>query len=472
MPSPAVPWLALGVSIVGALLTLNAVRPPRRPATVAALAFFAGWVTIEVAVHHIVWQLAIAAGFVALGSLHAWPGWLALAVTAASWSMLYRCYRTASRAEEVVARALEEALGQGFEAKMLPGIQDRLAPRRDWKHLVLPLPTLNPEVVRERDIVYSEGPGYRMRLDVYRPANAKGPCPTVLQIHGGAWVLGSKNEQGLPLVMHLAAHGWTCLSVNYRLAPRATFPDPLVDLKRALQWIREHGREHGADPDFVIVTGGSAGGHLAALVALTANDPEYQPGFEDVDTSVRGCVAFYGVYDFTNRRGVWPHKGLLRLLERAVMKAPLQAARDANEKASPMSRIHPGAPPFFVIHGEIDTMVPVEEARAFVDDLRAVTKSPVVYAEIPGAQHAFEVYPSIRTGFVIHGVERFLAYLYAEYVAAKTPLGAGGQLEAPVAKVPAPRLASPSHAPSNAPSHDVEREEAGSEAAPPDARRA
>src|SRR5438093_55527 len=113
-----------------------------------------------------------------------------------------------------------------------------------------------------------------------------------------AWILGSKNEQGIPLMRHLASRGWVCVSANYRLSPRATFPDHLIDCKRAVQWIREHGAGYGANPDFLVVTGGSAGGHLAALVALTANDPEYQPGFESADTSVSGCVAFYGVHDF------------------------------------------------------------------------------------------------------------------------------------------------------------------------------
>jgi acetyl esterase/lipase len=220
--------------------------------------------------------------------------------------------------------------------------------------------------------------------------------------------------------MHLARRGWVCISVNYRLAPRATFPAPLFDLKEALRFVRERGRDYGADPDFVIVTGGSAGGHLASLLALSANEPEYQPGFEEIDTSVQGCVAFYGVYDFTDRRGFWPHKGLARLLERTVMKVPLLEARDAYEKASPLSRVHTHAPPFFVIHGDADSLVPVRQARHFAEALREATTAPVAYAEIPGAQHAFEIFPSLRTSFVVHGVERFLAVLYAEYLERKT----------------------------------------------------
>ena len=242
-------------------------------------------------------------------------------------------------------------------------------------------------------------------------------CPTLLQIHGGAWVVGSKNEQGLPLMMHLASRGWVCVSANYRLSPRATFPDHLIDCKRAVQWIREHGPAYGADPDFLVVTGGSAGGHLAALLALTANDREYQPGFEHVDTAVRACVSFYGVYDFTDRHGIWPHPGLARLLERRVMKVPRATHPEAYDKASPMSRVHPGAPPFFILHGDRDTLVPVEEARRFAADLRRISSEPAVYAEMPGAQHAFEIFPSVRTTFVIHGVERFLAWLYSRHLA-------------------------------------------------------
>jgi acetyl esterase/lipase len=238
----------------------------------------------------------------------------------------------------------------------------------------------------------------------------------LLQIHGGGWVLGSKNEQGIPLMLQLAARGWVCVSADYRLSPRATFPDPLVDVKRAIAWLREHAVAYGGDPDFVVITGGSAGGHLAALAALTANDPEYQPGFDQVDTRVRGCVAFYGVYDFTDRFGHYPNPGLARLLARHVMKERHDAAREAYERASPMSRVHPGAPPFFVVHGDRDTLVPVAEARRFVELLRAAGPAPVVYAEIPGAQHAFEIFPSLRTTFVVHGVERFLAWLYGRYL--------------------------------------------------------
>ena len=94
------------------------------------------------------------------------------------------------------------------------------------------------------------------------------------------------------------------MTANYALSPKATFPDHLIDVKRALAWVKEHIAEYGGDPGYVVISGGSAGGHLSSLAALTPNRPEYQPGFEAVDTTVQACVPFYGVYDFTNRDGI------------------------------------------------------------------------------------------------------------------------------------------------------------------------
>ena len=110
----------------------------------------------------------------------------------------------------------------------------------------------------------------------------------LLQVHGGGWTIGNKDQQGIPLMQHLAAKGWVCVAINYRLAPRDPFPAQIIDVKRAIAWIRENIAEYGGDPDYIAITGGSAGGHLTALAALTPNDPEWQPGFEDADTSVAG----------------------------------------------------------------------------------------------------------------------------------------------------------------------------------------
>jgi acetyl esterase/lipase len=265
-------------------------------------------------------------------------------------------------------------------------------------------------VVRVADVPYADTSS-RNRLDVYHRRDQPTGCPTLVQVHGGGWVIGDKKEQGRPLMLHLARKGWVCFAPNYRLSPRATFPDHLVDVKRALAWIHEHGPEYGADPGFLVVTGGSAGGQLAALCALTQNDPEYQPGFEDANTSVQGCVPYYGVYDLVGETGTKAAKvRTKRLLATLVMKT---REPSAYERASPLWRAGAGAaaPPFFVIHGRNDTLVPVQEARLFVQRLRAASGEPVLYLELPGTEHAFDVFPSIRSDHVVRAVGRFCELL-------------------------------------------------------------
>jgi len=416
-----IPWLFLAVALVGAWFTVNAFRPVFSAPRFSVVSFLAGWLTTELALHHLAWQALLTFLFVGAGALEAWPGWIGLGITAVSWAGLVRLWTGARTAEAVCEDALRTGLGPAYRDDIRPDLAERFAPGVDWRQLALPFPIRHPEVERVKGLVYAEVDGRPLRLDVYRRRDRPAGSPVLLQIHGGAWILGSKDHQGLPLMIHMAARGWVCVAPNYRLSPRATFPDHLVDLKRALKWIREHAAEYGGDPDFVVVTGGSAGGHLASLVALTANAPEYQPGFEGVDTSVRGCVPFYGVYDFTDRHGHYPHRGLAVLLERDVMKVKRADAPEAYEKASPIARVHPGAPPFFIVHGDRDTLVPVHEARAFARALREVGRTEVVYAEIPGAQHAFEIFPSLRTTFVIHAVERFLARLWSRHVRTAHP---------------------------------------------------
>jgi len=215
-------------------------------------------------------------------------------------------------------------------------------------------------------------------------------------------------------------NGWVGINANYRLAPKTKFPGFLIDLKKAIAWYREHADEHGADPDFLCVTGGSAGGHLTALVALTANDPEYQPDFEAVDTSMRAAVPFYGVYDLTDRHGRWPKDTIKRFIGPWVIGKKFADDPDAFRKASPMDCVRPDAPPFFIIHGSNDTLVPVADAREFAELLRETSDSPVLYAEMIGAQHAFDVFPSYRTARVIEGVERFLHMVHEQYLQGRT----------------------------------------------------
>jgi acetyl esterase/lipase len=212
------------------------------------------------------------------------------------------------------------------------------------------------------------------------------------------------------MMYELVARGWVCVAINYRLSPKATWPDHIVDAKRAVAWVKEHIAEYGGDPSFVAVSGGSAGGHLCALLALSDGDPAFQPGFERADTAVQACVPFYGVMDMTGSpegsRRFGP--GLLEMLQKTVMKTTESEHPEIFRDASPTFRVRPEAPPFFVLHGVNDTLVPVETARLFVERLRAVSQEPVAYAELPLAQHAFDVLASLRCQATTSAVADFL----------------------------------------------------------------
>lgn len=405
-------WIYLAVSINGAAYTLTAYRPPRRYRVMHAWSFFASWITIELAPYHLIWQVIATAVFAWRGALRTRPGRVGLAITLASWAGLALSIRQSYAAREQIREAL-----------------------RDLGHE--PAPARKQRVRVRRNITFARVGGRALRLDVHEPAEppTKGERrPALVQVHGGGWVLGFKQRQGQLLLRQMAERGWVGFNVDYRLSPMATFPDHLVDVKRAIAWVREHAADYGVDPDFVAVTGGSAGGHLTALTALTVNDARYQPGFETADTSVQAAVPFYGVYDFTNRNGVWPGEAIPQFIAPVVMKADLDEAPDKYAAASPLDQVHAGAPPFFVIHGDLDVLAPVEDARDFVKRLRAVSGDPVYYLELQGAQHGFETFASIRANAVIDAVERFLDAVHNAHEKAGGDQPSGAAVETAVVK--------------------------------------
>jgi acetyl esterase/lipase len=391
--------------------TANALRPvPGGPASVPA--FFAGWLTGELA-PHLLGLTALDAGVqLTRQGIGTREDALGLLAAAANMSAHVSLIAGGRRAAHEIEAALVQALGADYREAIVrdPLPDDVSVP---WPSLALPFRMRDVNVTRTRHLPYAPG-GRRFELDVVHPRETPaGGAPVLLHVHGGSWMIGKAEQQGIPLMLHMAARGWVCVDINYPLAPRARWPEHIVAVKRAMKWIREHAAEYGGDPSFVAVTGGSAGGHLAAMTALTPNDPALQPGFEDVDTSVQACVPLYGVYDFTAESGAKYTRqrldGLLR---------PLIMARDANypddyRAASPLFRISADAPPFLVVHGRNDTLVPVAEARAFVARLRETAKHPVAYAELAGAQHAFDIFTSLRSAGVVRGVARFLEWSHA-----------------------------------------------------------
>ncbi len=394
MSDPA--GLALLVTgVVGCCGVVNALLPVRRT-PLLLLSWISAWLVTELIGHVLVALVAVAAVLVGFGALGATTGWIGLG--------------------SIVAAVLGGFVLVERSRTTVVSTDPELAPvevvaRYPRSHIVLPLLAwIRRDISVDRAVRY--GPSGWQKLDVYRskttPAQLR---PAIINIHGGGWVVGSRREQGVPLLGHLAASGWVGFNVDYRLAPKYVWPAQIVDVKSAIAWVRTHAAEYGVDPNFIAVTGGSAGGHLSALAALTPNAPEFQPGFESADTSVSACVPFYGVYDMVDESH--RHSPLLHIvLDRVVFRRPRAKNLSALTQASPMYRIGADAPPFFVVHGSADSLIPVAESREFFRRLSETSSSASHYAEIAGGQHAFDVIPSWRTIPVIDAVRTFLNQAY------------------------------------------------------------
>lgn len=375
-----------------ALLTANAFRPIRSRIAVIP-AFFAGWLTIELAPQILAVQAADTA--VAVVRRRASLSGLLLAVLSAIG--LVRLVRRSG----AVAGHVDDVLRAELD---LPEDLEPPTPLADYAR---PFRMTERDVRVIRNVAYTEG-GRRAKLDLYLPADGDvANAPVLIQIHGGAWTIGQKEHQGLLLMNRMAARGWVCVAANYRLAPKHRWPAQIVDVKRTIAWVREHIAEYGGNPDYLVLTGGSAGGHLTSLAALTPNEAAWQPGFEDVDTSVLGCVPFYGVYDFT-ADDLAVRVMREQFLARYVF--PTDAGPDDYRSASPLHRLAPTAPDFLVVHGTHDSLISVQQAREFTERLRDISPGRVTYLELPSAQHAFDVFGSMRARETIRGVQRWLEW--------------------------------------------------------------
>jgi acetyl esterase/lipase len=418
------PSTYLFIAGAGAMATTaNAIRPVGRGRLLSMPAFAFGLGPSEFPLHTGLLQLAIGGLLSRSGGTRGWRGKLGIAAHAMSVAGLVAVYRTARRAGDVLDAALVEELGSDYRDRVREPFTPRPEGALTSRRLVAPEIRVRRRYRSARDVSYGDF-GLRNQLDVWKRSDlgADARAPVLLQVHGGAWTMGRKEGQGEPLMAHLAERGWVCVTANYRLSPRATWPDHIVDVKRALAWTKANIAGHGGDPSFVVITGGSAGGHLCSLAALTPNLADFQPDFADADTSVAAAVPFYGVYDFTDRHGTG-NAELEKFLAERVFKSTLEDDRAHWEQASPISHVGPHAPPFFVLHGTNDSLVPIEQPRTFVDALRKSSQQPVVYAEVPGAQHAFETMPSMRTHTTVHAVERFLAVVRSRS-GGPTPAGA------------------------------------------------
>ncbi len=397
-------WLLLALGAGCLAAAANSWRPQRAFLLVLP-SWFLAFVVTELALHLIVVGALVVAGLVSVGALGSPAGVVGLA-----------CWGAA------VLVVLPHVLGSvrtvvdvdGGDGE--PVVLDR-APRFPWLHVVFPfLMFWRRGVAHERGIVYATVDGRALRLDAYRPVGRDdAPRPAVIHLHGGAWFFGSRHEQGVPLLNHLAANGWVGFNVDYRLSPQATLPEHVEDVKRAIAFVRENAERFGVDESFVAITGGSAGGHLSALAALTAGDASLQPGFEDADCSVQAAVPFYGIYDLLASHNL---PALAQICEWIVVKARADREPERFRRVSPLHRVHADAPPFLVVQGTSDSLVPAAESREFVRALRGVSREAVLGVELVGAQHAFDSVPTVRSARTARVIERFL---HATWVAHRTP---------------------------------------------------
>jgi len=399
--------MAYLVAVVSAWLVfsaLTALRPGRR-GIFAALAYPVGWAAGELPVQAIVLEGAL----VGLLAWWGWPrtGWLdVLVLILVCVAVLENLGLVAIQlySRSVVRRALETSPREPLIIP-LPS-EDRFG---SWWRTALQIPFHPRDMQLMRNVAY--GPLPRHRLDVWRMSTTPADAPVIFYIHGGAWTFGDKREQGRPMLHEFVRRGWVAVTCNYRLAPKNPWPAQIEDVTRTLAWIKKYIATYGGDPTRVVVAGGSAGGHLAALLALSEHDPTWRP--KDVkgvsDWSVRGALPLYGVLEMTGDETHWRGlgRGLRTLLEQRVVQKRHDDDPAIYEAMSPYHRLHEDAPPFLVIQGGNDTLVDVNVARHFVEKFRRVALSRIYYVELPFTQHAFDLSASPRTSATVRAAVAF-----------------------------------------------------------------
>ncbi|QDP98969.1 alpha/beta hydrolase [Microlunatus elymi] len=371
--------------VIAAWCTFFALVAPRRPQLVARASWFFGMVINEVPFLAIYLLTAATVMAVAQGDLDSTLAKIAAGVAVLTIAGLAVVAWRGVRSDRAVGEALHVGLGDDWRNRASASLRRH----RPWgRILFIPWLRTRPDVVRIRNVSYGDA-GRRNLLDLYRRRDAPQDSPVLIYFHGGGFSGGKKSREARPLLTRLASQGWVCVSANYRLRPEVTFPDHQIDAKKVVAWVREHGAAYGADPSRLFVSGSSAGANLAGLCALTPNDPRFQPGFESADTSVSGAILLYGFY------------GRYFGEEPAGPPPELQ----------PQGFVRGETPPIFVAHGTNDGWGTVEGARDFVARLRRAGDNTVVYAELPGGQHSFDVFHSARFEAVVDGAEAFASWV-------------------------------------------------------------
>jgi acetyl esterase/lipase len=251
----------------------------------------------------------------------------------------------------------------------------------------------NPQVEVRGDISFLT-PDRLEKLDLYLPKNrnAGEKSPAVLLIHGGGWKEGDKRQaREIEFGMTLAQSGFVAASINYALRSAGKFPQNLQDCKNGIRYLRAHADELGIDPNRISVMGGSAGGHLALLVAYTADQPNLAPSqpYPGVSDKVSSVVDFYGISNLATRKETDPNGKPLKIepLDSTTQSIFGSTPQDW-KKASPITYVKRDVPPTLILHGKKDTTVDSDQSQELADALRkAGATFEIIW--LPNAPHSF-----------------------------------------------------------------------------------
>ena len=245
------------------------------------------------------------------------------------------------------------------------------------------------DISLEADLHYGEADGTPLRLDLWRPQRPSAtPTPAIVWIHGGGWEAGDKELDPVgPQVSLAARDGFVLASVAYRLSDRATFPAQLHDVKAAIRWLRANAAELGIDPGRIGVWGHSAGGHLAALLGTTGDLPELEgeSGSPGYSSRVQAVIPISPPTDFFAFPPGWGGAEPYRATSKLV-GGPLETRREVVAMANPITHVRSDVPPFLIIHGEADDVVPVLHAELLADALQDAG-GDVKLLRLPQADH-------------------------------------------------------------------------------------
>jgi acetyl esterase/lipase len=261
-----------------------------------------------------------------------------------------------------------------------------------------PPPQRIPEAVRLlSDLEYARAGGRSLPLDLYLPRNAQGPVPVLVWIHGGGWSAGSK--VGGPGV-RLALRGYAVASVEYRLSGEAIFPAQIEDCKAAVRWLRANAARYNLDPGRIAAWGSSAGGHLAALLGTSGGVKELEGaalGNPDQSSRVQAVVDFFGPTDLLQMDAQAARNPAVasrikhddpKSPESRLVGGPIQDSREKAARANPIAYVTSDDPPFLIMHGDQDPLVPTAQSEILHRALRAAGVDATFHV-VKDAGHGF-----------------------------------------------------------------------------------